>query len=342
MFTSPLIAAPMAGGSTTASLALAAQGTGAFAFAAGGYLTAEQLAAHIAPLRATGIDFGVNLFVPRSEALAIEQAAALKLYAALLAPMAERYGAVVPDITLEWTDPRAQDYWDEKIALLLADPVPVVSFTFGLAPARVVSALHKVGSRVLASVTSVAEARAAAHSGVDALVVQHAHAGGHTAAFLTGGEVFPGSLVDLIADVRAAVALPLIGAGGIANAEQAKEVLHAGAVAVAVGTALLRTDESGARAVHKASLADPQYSRTEMTSAFTGKPARALTNDFVRRYSSAAPSAYPEVHFLTSPLRAGAAADQDPQALNLWAGTGWRSAQDGPAAAVVQSFLAEL
>ena len=87
MFSSPLIAAPMAGGSTTAELALAAQGAGAFAFAAGGYRTAEQLAAHIAPLRATGIDFGVNLFVPRRQALAPEQALALRNYAGMLAPI---------------------------------------------------------------------------------------------------------------------------------------------------------------------------------------------------------------------------------------------------------------
>ncbi|MEO6531106.1 MAG: nitronate monooxygenase [Specibacter sp.] len=339
MFNSPLIAAPMAGGSTTTSLALAAQDAGAFAFAAGGYRTAEQLAAQIAPLRDTGIDFGVNLFVPRSQALTPEQAVALRSYAAMLAPTAERYGAQMPDVSPAWADPQGQDYWDEKVALLLAEPVPVVSFTFGLAPARVVSALQKVGSRVVASVTSVAEAIAAAHSGVDALIVQHANAGGHSAAFLESGAVFQGSLVDLIVEVRAAVKLPLVGAGGISSAGQAKDVLRAGAVAAAVGTALLRTDESGASVVHKDALADPRFASTEVTRAFTGKPARALVNDFVRSYTATAPDAYPEVHFLTAPLRAGAAAAHDAQALNLWAGTGWKLAKDGPAAAVVRTFL---
>ena len=218
---------------------------------------------------------------------------------------------MVPNASPDWAGPQGQDYWDEKVALLLAEPVAVVSFTFGLAPARVVSALHKAGSRVVASVTSVAEAMAAAQTGVDALVVQHANAGGHSAAFLKGGGVFQGSLVALVMDVRAAVKLPLVGAGGISSGAQAKDVLGAGAVAVALGTALLRTDESGAKAVHKDALADPRFTSTEMTRAFTGKPARALVNDFVRNFSAAAPDAYPEVHFLTAPLRAGAAGAHD-------------------------------
>ncbi|MDD0859020.1 nitronate monooxygenase [Arthrobacter alpinus] len=96
MFMTPLIAAPMAGGTTTTALALAAQVAGAFAFAAGGYKTAEQLAAHMAPLRATGVDFGVNLFVPRSTALAASAALELAAYRSELLATASRYGAEVP------------------------------------------------------------------------------------------------------------------------------------------------------------------------------------------------------------------------------------------------------
>lgn len=340
----------MAGGTTTTELALAAQGAGAFAFAAGGYKTAEQLAAHIAALRATGLDFGVNLFVPRTAALAPDQAAALARYRAELQGTAAKYGAEVPAVMLEQDDPRVQDFWAEKVALLLADPVPVVSFTFGLAPANVVASLAKAGTRVLASVTSPAEAVAAAESGVAALVVQHADAGGHTAAFLAPppgssgavGAAATLSLPQLLTAVRAVVALPLIGAGGIAGPEQAKAALTAGADAVAIGTALIRTDESGARPLHKEALAHPAYTRTAMTRAFTGKPARALVNTFVQDHGDSAPDAYPDVHFLTAPLRAAASAARDSQALNLWAGVGWKSAHSGPAAAVVEGFLREL
>ena len=352
MFITPLIAAPMAGGTTTSELALATQGAGAFAFAAGGYKTAEQLAAHIAPLRATGSDFGVNLFVPRTAPLDAQQSGALARYRTELVETATRYEAEVPTVVLAQDDPRVQDFWAEKLALLLAEPVPVVSFTFGLAPAHVVDQLHRVGTRVLASVTSAAEGLAAAETGVDALVVQHTNAGGHTAAFLPTSTPFGhtthrgsgrgATLPQLIAEVRDAVTLPLVGAGGISGPVEAKAALVAGAEAVAIGTALLRTNESGARPLHKAALADPMYTGTAMTRAFTGKPARALINDFVRAHSATAPHAYPEVHFLTAPLRAGASAAHDPRALNLWAGSGWRSAMDGPAAAVIESYLREM
>ena len=338
----------MAGGTTTAELALAAQGAGAFAFAAGGYKSAEQLAGHIAPLRATGLDFGVNLFVPRTQPLAADQLAGLARYREGLRATAARYGAEVTAVALEQDDPRVQDFWAEKIDLLLSNPVPVVSFTFGLAPAAVVAALQKAGTRVVASVTSVAEAVAAAGTGVDALVVQHANAGGHTAAFLArppgtaGNAAAAPTLPQLLAAVRSSVALPLVGAGGLSGPEQAKAALAAGAEAVAIGTALIRADESGARQLHKDALASPLFTRTAITRAFTGKPARALVNTFVQDHTASAPAAYPEVHFLTSPLRAAAAAAQDPQALNLWAGTGWQSSQAGPAAAIVAGFLREL
>lgn len=341
MFITPLIAAPMAGGTTTTELALAAQRAGAFAFAAGGYKTAEQLAAHIAPLRATGADFGVNLFVPRSTPLAAPSSTALASYRTKLVAAAGHYGADVPEQAPALDDPRTQDYWDEKLELLLADPVPLVSFTFGLAPSTVVAQLRKGGTRVAASVTSVAEALAAEATGVDALVVQHSGAGGHTAAFLPATEEYA-TLSELLASIRAAVKLPLVGAGGVSDPEQAKAALTAGASAVAIGTALIRTDESGARQLHKDALADPAYTETAMTRAFTGRWARALVNDFVRDYTADAPDAYPEVHFLTAALRAAAAKAQDPQALNLWAGSGWKAAHDGPAADVVRHFLTGL
>ncbi len=342
MFDSPIIVAPMAGGTTTADLALAARRAGAFAFAAGGYKNAGDLAAHLAPLRAGGADFGVNLFVPRSAALSSGDAAALARYRTELAASAERLGAALPAELPGPADPRAQDFWDEKLDLLLREPVPLVSFTFGLAPASVVEGLHRKGTRVVASVTTVAEALAAAGTGVDALVVQHSNAGGHSAAFLPGSRHGAPGVVELVAEVRAAVGLPLVGAGGIGDAATARAVLAAGAVAVQLGTAVLRSEESGARALHKDALADPAYTSTAVTCAFTGKPARALVNEFVRHHSAGAPHAYPEVHFLTAPLRAAAAAADDPGSLNLWAGTAWQKAAAGPVAGIIAGFLEEL
>lgn len=333
----------MAGGTTTAALALAVQDAGGLAFAAGGYKTAQGLAEHLAPLRAAGGEFGVNLFVPPLAPPGVRELVELARYREQLLDVATRLGAELPEVNLAPDDPLVQDFFVDKIELLLADPVPLVSFTFGLPPRPVVSALHRAGSLVVLSVTSVAEALAAADAGADALVVQHTNAGGHTAAFLPPEAATAGlELAGLTAAVHAAVKLPLVAAGGIGDPATAKLALAAGAQAVQIGTALLRTDESGARAVHKDALADPHFTQTALTGAFTGKMARALVNDFVREHSAQTPPLYPEVHFLTAPLRAAAASAQDPQGLNLWAGTQWRKAPGGPAADVVRSFLASL
>ena len=115
-------------------------------------------------------------------------------------------------------------------------------------------------------------------------------------------------------------------------------VLAAGAQAAQLGTALLRTDESGARQLHKDALATPHFSRTQLTTAFTGRQARALVNEFVRDHTDA-PEVYPAVHHLTAPLRAAAAAAGDLERLNLWAGTGWQRAQSGPVADVLAGLL---
>jgi nitronate monooxygenase len=110
--------------------------------------------------------------------------------------------------------------------------------------------------------------------------------------------------------------------------------LAAGAVAVQCGTAFLRCPESGAHPVHKAALADPAFTGTAVTRAFTGRPARGLVNRFMLDHPDP-PPAYPELHFATRPLRAAAAAAGDTSRMNLWAGEGFRAATTRPAAEIV-------
>jgi nitronate monooxygenase len=143
-------------------------------------------------------------------------------------------------------------------------------------------------------------------------------------------------LTELLRRVRAVTALPLIGAGGIGTPEDVRSALSAGALAVAVGTALLRSPESGASEIHKEALADPASAGTVVTRAFTGRPARALRNRFTDRYSSAAPVDYPAIHHLTSPIRRAAARAGDGGAMNLWAGTGYRHSTADPVAEILR------
>ncbi len=328
----PLWVAPMGGGPGTPELVTAAAEAGALGFLAAGYLTPDALRAAMAAVRGpSGGIFGVNVFVPGAPASGPEVAA----YVRSLAPDAARLGVAAGEPA--WDD----DHWPGKISVLLADPPPVVSFTFGCPLAETVAAFQARGTRVAVTVTSAAEARLAAGAGADCLCVQGPEAGAHRGTFTnppgdpgdTAGPLLP----DLLAQVAAVTELPLVAAGGLADADGVSAVLKSGAAAAMLGTAFLRCPESGANPVYKAALTDPRFTVTAVTRAFSGRPARGLVNQFMRDHP-AAPAGYPEINNATRPLRAAAAAGGDPDRLSLWAGTGWRSASDRPAGEIIAAL----
>ncbi len=322
-----IVAAPMAGGVTTPELVHAVSAAGAFGFLAGGYLTAERLAADIAMVREQTARFGVNLFVPSPEEV---DRRAFRAYTAEVQPEADAYG-----LRLDPAPVTDDDGWSEKLALLLDDPVPAVSLTFALPSAREIAELRRVGTRVWATVTNHDETQAAHRVGVDGLIVQGASAGGHSATHDPRRDPHPIPTCDLTRMIRRAVPLPLIAAGGVDGPGAVRELVSSGADAVAVGTLFLRADEAGTSSTHRDALVDRRYTTTAITRAFTGRPARALRNGFVDRHGATAPTAYPAVHHLTRELRRAAAAAGDSDRLHLWAGTGYRSAPARPAAEIV-------
>lgn len=330
----PVLAAPMSGGPSSPALVEAAFSAGSLGFLAAGYKTAEELAEQIATLRSRSVPFGVNLFVPNVVPVDRDE---FRRYAELVQPEADRYGLDLTGATPVEDD----DFWQAKIDLLTSNPVPVVGFTFGMPSRAVIDALHRAGSTLVQTVTSVQEARMAADSGIDILTVQSFEAGGHWGT-LTPQQPPPTiRLVDLVRRVRSTVALPLLAAGGIATAAGAAAVLAAGAAGVLVGTVLLGTEESSASPLQKAALLGTGGPQTVVTKAFTGRPARALPNLFTDRYDTLAPSGYPAIHHLTSPIRRAATAAQDPDRVNLWAGTGHAHARS-ESARVTLARLAEL
>ncbi|MEU2169731.1 nitronate monooxygenase [Micromonospora chersina] len=330
----PVVAAPMAGGPTTTGLAAAVGAAGAFAFLAAGYKTPEAVAAEVADLRGTGRPFGVNVFVPTPVPVA---EAEFRRYATRIAAEGTPYGLDLAAASRTEDD----DHWAAKLDLLRADPVPVVSFTFGLPPAAVVRDLRRAGSRVLVTVTDPAEAAAAADLGVDGLVAQSGAAGGHLGTFTPDTPPPLRPLPDLVALVTGA-GLPVLGAGGVGDPSDVRAALAAGAAGVLVGTLLLRADESGTGRTHRHALADPARDRTVVTRAFTGRQARGLRNDFIDRHEAAAPLGYPALHHLTRPLRVAAAGAGDADRLHLWAGTGWRGARSAPAADILTDLTRTL
>ncbi|BBY81914.1 nitronate monooxygenase [Mycolicibacterium pulveris] len=330
--TSPVLAAPMSGGPTTPAMVIAAARAGGLGFVAAGYKTPEALAAEISAVRAAGVPFGVNLFAPNPVPVSVD---AYRRYAQALTSVADRLGVTLPREPVE-----NDDEFRAKVDLLLAEPVPVASFTFGIPGAAVIADLKRAGTAVVQTVTSVPEARAAADAGVDMLVVQSHLAGGHSATLHPQRAPEPLAVGELVRAVSDTVGLPVIGAGGLSTAADVSGVLGAGAAAAMVGTVLLLADESGASPTHQRALTDPGRTETVVTRAFTGRPARGLRNAFIDTYESQAPLGYPAIHHLTSPLRKAAAAADEPELLHLWAGTGYRNTRRAPTEQILTELAA--
>ena len=336
----PIVAAPMAGGASTPSLAVAVSDAGGLGFLAGGYKTPQALTAQIVDVQQrTDRAFGVNLFLPQSPM--IDRGAVEAYRDVLTRELPAASGAIVAQLLAAEIQAEDDDWFAQKVAVVIAHRVAVVSFTFGLPPLDAVRRMHAARCWLIATVTSVPEALAAVARGVDALCVQGPQAGGHRATFTTIDE--PGTLAlgELVIAIREVVTLPLIAAGGIHSGGQISSFLAAGAEAVQLGTAFLRTEESGANPTHQDALVDQRFTETVITRAFSGRPARGLCNAFIRAHDSTAPLEYPQVHHLTMVLRADAARREDADGLALWAGTGFRHARTGSAATVLGGLWIE-
>ncbi|MCW2920909.1 MAG: Nitronate monooxygenase [Thermoleophilia bacterium] len=323
-----IVLAPMAGGPSTVALAAAVCEAGGLGFLASGYLGAAKMAAQVEEMRAvTARPFGVNVFLVRETEV---DEGALAAYLASIQPDAQVLGVEVGAARFD------DDDFDAKLDVLLASPVAVVSFTFGCPEASQMRALHDVGTRVWVTVTSVAEARIAVDAGADAVIAQGASAGGHRASFFDDGGDGALDTDELVTALTKEVDVPVIAAGGIADATDVSRLRELGARAVQVGTAFLLADEAGTNAVHRAAVAS--RGETGWTRAFSGRTARGIVNDFMREHPDA-PIAYPQVHHATAPLRAAARAAGDPGRTNLWAGTRHEFARAMPARAIVQLLL---
>lgn len=406
----PVVAAPMAGGPSTPELVAAVIRAGGSGMLAGGMKTPDAVRAEVEQARALlgqaaqpasagrsgagpsspdmrpddGADLrlGVNLFVPdavntrvpaRDGRAAAARRREVEAFAERLRPVASRLGAAVPTAEEATPDPESeQAQFEQFLALAEEQAWPWVTFTFGLPGPEVFARLVDAGVAPGVTVTDEAEARAAVGNGARLLVVQGPDAGGHRGTLDPAAEPGTAPLEEVVREVRAACpSVPLIAAGGIAAADQARAALEAGADAVQAGTAFLRTPEAGTSAAHRAGLARaserngllhgttsgpdglpnesapepdsfpnesaPGWADTTVTRAFTGRWARGLTVPFMAEFADA-PAAYPEVNVLTGALRKAAAAAMDLDAVHLWAGTGAQKARQVPAAEVVRSL----
>ena len=326
----PVIVAPMSGGPSTPELAAAGTNAGGLGFVAAGYLTAEDFANRVVAARElTSGPVGVNLFVPQPSAATPD---AIARYTDALAGEAAHYGVALGDP--HYSD----DEWPAKLDAVLDLRPEVVSFTFGLPSADWCSRFAGAGITTIGTVTTADEAAQAIVHGVSALAVQGPSAGGHRGTFDPVAQPATQPLAKLLAEVLSRFDVPVVAAGGLATAADVAGVLSAGAVAAQLGTVFLLAEEAGSSPVHRAALQDPQFTETVVTRAFTGRYARGLRNRFITEHEAQAPFGYPEIHYLTRPLRAGSVRAGDPHATNVWAGTGFGHAKPAPVAEIVAAL----
>ncbi len=319
----PIVLAPLAGGPSTPELTAAVSNAGGLGFLASGYLSAEGLGERLELTQAlTTAPIGVNVFVPSEPS----EVASLHDYIATLGTDADAVGARLGQPL------HTDDDWRGKLDLLCSRPVPVVSFTFGLPDSATIDRLHAVDSEVWVTITSPVEAEDAARAGADVLVVQGIEAGGHSG----GAHDDPAhalALLPLVQRVIAVTSAPLVATGGIATGAAVAAVLSAGASAAALGTAFLDCPEAGTADVHRAALQG--HRPTQLTRAFTGRTARGIRNDFMDRHTLSAPKGYPELHYVTAPMRKAARESGDPDRVNLWAGQAFELTRRLPAGQLV-------
>ena len=333
----PLIQAPMAGAQGP-ELTIAVCRAGGLGSLPAAMLNPDRLREQIAAVRqATDAPFNVNFFThaepkpdPEIEARWRER----------LAPYYAEAGldpAAIP------AGPARAPFGEAMCAIIEETRPSVVSFHFGLPTAPLLSRVKAAGALILASATTVAEARWLEQHGADAVIAQGREAGGHRGMFLTDDVDAQPGLISLLPQVRDAVRLPVVAAGGISDGRGIAAAFALGADAVQIGTAYLRTPEATISPLHRAALANARDDATRLTNVFTGRPARGLVNRFVAEVGPMCKDApqFPLAAGAAAPLRAAHDKRGSGDFSPLWAGKSAALAREEGAEAVTRRMWAE-
>lgn len=331
----PIIQAPMAG-STTPALVAAVSNAGGLGMLGAAYLTPDQIDAAIRSTRElTDRPFGINLFAGgRARSTDVDPQPAL----AVLSPFYEQLGLPAPP-----GPSLAPDLFDAQLEAVLAANVPIFSFTFGIPDRQALSALKSHDVIVMGTATTVDEAKQLEAAGVNAIVAQGSEAGAHRGTFAAPFEAAMIGTMALVPQVVDAVRLPVVASGGIMDGRGIVAAEALGAQAVQMGTAFLTCEEAGIPQAYKEALRVARAEETALTRAYSGRPARAIVNDFIRAWDGREDTIlpFPLQNSLTRPLRNAAADQSDTRLLALWAGQGASLARAGTAGDLVRRLVEE-
>jgi nitronate monooxygenase len=330
----PIVQAPMSG-FTSPALAAAVSNAGALGSIGCAGQPLALVREQVATLRqATNRPFNLNFFVHKHPRADPEETARVR---ARLAPYFAQYGlGPVPEPTEPFPT-----FGDEQLSLILELRPHAVSFHFGLPEPATVQRIKEAGSIILSSATTVAEARSLKASGADVIIAQGFEAGGHRGTFSdSAGAGMVGTLA-LVPQIVDAVSVPIIAAGGIADGRGIAAAFALGASGVQIGTAFLGCQETTISPLHRAQLRAASDDATEVTRAFTGRPARAIRTRFIAEMTDGEALEFPLQASLTTPLRQ--LADEAAQAAftPFWAGQAAALMRELPAGQLVEVLVAE-
>ncbi len=325
--TLPVIQAPMAGVQNHA-LAVAVSNAGGLGSLPCATLTPETLRDELAALTAqTSQPYNVNFFCHTAP---VPDAAQEVRWLAALAPYYAEFG-----LTPDTSHAPGRAPFSQAFADVLAEfKPPVVSFHFGLPAPELLQCVKSWGAKVLSSATTVAEARWLEAHGADAIIAQGLEAGGHRGMFLSRDLNTQVGTFALLPQVVHAVNIPVIAAGGIADAAGVKAAMALGAAGVQVGTAYLLCPEASTSPLHRAALQSERAQHTALTNLLTGRPARGICNRLMTELgpmSDAAP-AFPLATAALLPLKAAAEKLGRDDFSTLWAGQNTTGCRAIPAA----------
>jgi nitronate monooxygenase len=330
----PLIQAPMAG-FQGAALAIAVCKAGGLGSLPCALLTVEAMRKELAAIRAaTDRPYNVNFFTHTPPAADARREAAWR---SALAPYYQEYG-IDPNVIP--AGPGRAPFTAEAADALQEFKPAVVSFHFGLPAAALLERVRACGAKILASATTVDEALWLEAHGVDAVIAQGAEAGGHRGNFLTEDVTTQPGTFALVPQVVRAVKVPVIAAGGIADANGVAAAIKLGAAAVQVGTAYLLCPETTTSAVHRAALKSEAARNTALTNIFTGRPARGILNRVMRELGpmNAAAPAFPLATSAIAPLRAKGEAQGSGDFSPLWSGQNATGCREIPAGELTRAL----
>ena len=329
----PIIQAPMASATNPVIVASVSNAGGLGSFGAAG-TPPLKLRETIRAIRGrTNRPFNINLFAAHTEDFDRDARPGGRLGRQLEAYHAE-FGLGAVPVPGPMFGP-----FDDQLDVLIEEKVPVISFHFG-ADATAVEKAHAAGAKVLCSATTVDEAKMLEQAGVDAVIAQGGEAGGHRGTFSIDYEKALIGTMALVPQIVDAVKVPVIAAGGVMDARGIVACLALGACAVQMGTAFLGCPEMSVLDAWRTSLQNASAEDTKVTTAVSGRPARAIRNRYIEELEALGEAMlpYPAQYSLSRDLRKSAADRNDPGFMSMWAGQGVGLTRNQP----VEEFMRDL